>query len=1226
MTNLTCFWHPKKGYHDLSLDDVCIDCGRTMGHPLQRLPVTDLDGFKVIASIDRGYYSATYEAEGVLGQSVCLKVIPRAIYTMHGKDFLEECKKHALVARGTQHLVGIRHVFDAEVLFDGETDSLPCHVAVLDYVGGRSLRRVLQQPELLSAQVTAQIAMDLLRLLQELERKQVFHNDLHDANILIQELSQDVERGGEAIAPTIRAVAVDLGSVRDASRSDEATQTADSHQVTDHLMRLALQVMPDPMKAPDIEYRLAVALNDIADLLKPDSVVQRSPNFDDLISSIESAFIAASSPWKKPAGGLARFGDSFNAQTMRPWFVPRLLVDPNGEWQRRIESSGPLVITGMRGCGKTMLLRALQFHARASRIGGDEDAFVPANEILSQLRSDGYVGLYVSCNRLLDGLGKPDNEVHEPYARLFLCYAREALQALRHLAELTGRDSISPIAPRPIATVISSLVSNSGVEGSESIPVLERKIHDMLRALASRSSTYQLTSHPVTAMPSLAAAITECAEVWADARVLFLLDDVSTRHLNEASIQDLLSKLMFANESCAFKVTTEAQTLELVLKSPGLVEEARIGRDYDAFDLASAIYEKLRSPGGHAGRDFVAEVLQQRADLSGSHPSWTPREIMGDRHLVDIARKIASSTDSSPARKNVYFGMSALAAVCVGDIGDVISIYELILSKAGRIESVPVHAKHQSGAFQEFCSRRLYHLSRRQGRLKQFADGFAKAAHDLLIQSAKRNSSRIRDYASVYVRVTTGDADRQFQQLRELMDAGVFVLTGGPDKPRTKTRDSDPVAQYTLTFRKLLGLSSAIGLSQRDRFELSGQRLIDWLDNPAESSDLLKRNLAADIGGDDDESAFDVDVDVDVDEGELTLFSEPGEGAGDSVSQDGSSYDIADTHDPSIKSIPYPTMGESDVAELVKLRPHTLITGRGFEERTLASTRRLLDSFIPERTVLVTYPLDGYGVEISKRLSEADTEVEVVPSGASFSLPMAPRAGLGVVDTTGLAKPFIYHAVRELLKRDGRVMVVHTDAEHHYPLNNDVEARLAGAPDNDYARLEACHDILTGEKRPYHFVPLHLDDVDDGRRRVLFASSSAKHERLFSLLEEREFDHVEILVPQEDSPRARLAGLAARVAAQDFHSCVTREVPSGNPMAALRALRDVYEQFYALSNFNFEVGMTGSKLHAVAIAAASCALKFSQVWYVRPNEFDSHRFTTGVGRTRVFLIENGRHQ
>lgn len=329
-----------------------------MGHPLRNVPVSGLEGFEVIEALDRGFYSATYVAkQGMLGQLVCLKVIPRSIYEMRGKNFVDECRQHAEVAQGTQHLVGIRDAFDAEVVFDGESESMPCHVAVLDYVKGRSLRTLLEEPAALPARMTAQVAVDLLRLLAELERKQVFHNDLHDGNILVEDLTQEVERGAEAIDPFTRAVAVDLGSVLDESRSNESAQIADSHQVTEHLMRLALQVMPDPVSATDVDFRLAIALNDIADLLRPDNVTQRNPNYDDLIASIRSAFVAASSPWKKPADGLPRFGDSFNAQTMRPWFVPRLLVDPGGEWQRRIESSGPLVITGMRGCGKTMLLR-----------------------------------------------------------------------------------------------------------------------------------------------------------------------------------------------------------------------------------------------------------------------------------------------------------------------------------------------------------------------------------------------------------------------------------------------------------------------------------------------------------------------------------------------------------------------------------------------------------------------------------------------------------------------------------------------------------------------------------------------------------------------------------------------------------------------------------------------------------------------------------------------------
>ena len=1228
MTNLTCFWHPKLGYVDLALDNTCDQCARTMGYPLDHLPVSGLRDLQVTEAIDRGYYSATYVArQGVLGQRVCLKVIPKAIYELRGKDFIKECLQHSEVAAGTQHLVKIRDAFDAEVVFEGETEPLPCHVAVLDYIDGSSLRTVLERTSL-SATATAQIAVDLLRLLQELENKQVFHNDLHSGNIIIQALPPELERG-DAIDPFTRAVAVDLGSVLDSSRSDEEKQVSDSHQVTAHLMGLALQVMPDPMTAPDLEFRLALALHDIASLLRPENLAQRNPHYPDLIESVRSAFVAATSPWKKPSDGLVRFGDSFNAQTMRPWFVPRLLVDPGGDWQRRVESAGPLIITGMRGCGKTMLLRALQFHARASLAG--DDGGRPAAEILESLRSDGYVGLYVSCNRLLDGLGKPEGPLHEPNSRLFLCYAREALQALRHLIEVGGRQAVSPVAPRPIAALVASLITGSIVEEGDNTHVLERKIVDMLRSLESGQDTYKLNAHPATAMPNLAAAITACAPLWESSRVLFLLDDVSTRHLNEESIRSLLSSLMFVSETCAFKVTTEAQTLELVLKSPGLVETARSGRDYDTFDLASAIYTKLRDGHGRAGREFVADVLQQRATLTASHPNWSPREIMGDQNLVDIARAIVSSTDSSPDRKNVYSGMSALAAVCVGDIGDVISIYELILQKAGRVGTVPVAARHQSGAFQEFCSRRLYQLSRRGGRLKDFADGFARAAHLLLMQSARRNGNRLRDYASVYVRVTTGDTDAQLKELRNLMDAGVFVLTGGPDTPRTKTRDSDPIAQYTLTFRKLLGLASAIGLSQRDRFELSGESLVEWLNHPESSSELLMRNLAssqddlAEGSGEGDEQEdewrYPVSSATVTSPGLLpppTLFDDL-----DDDEEDADAEPCPDQRDrPSLRStIPFPSIQEISTDQLAAIKPHTLITARGFEDRTLVSTQRLLNAFTPVQTLMLTYPLDGQGPRVAELLEASGTQVISLDSDGVFQLLPPLDDGVALVDTTGLSKASIYRAVRELLNRDGRALVMYTEAEQYYPLNEDVAARLASASDDDYARLQACHDILTGEQRPYRFLGMHHTDVDDGRRRVLLASGAAKHERLFSLLEEREYDHVEILVPSGDTPRSELARLAARVAARDFHSCQTYPIVGGDPVEVLEVTRGCFEEFYALANFNFEVGLTGSKLDAVAFAAASTALKFSQVWYVKPNGYDVDRFTTGAGASRLFLVE-----
>ena len=80
-----------------------------------------------------------------------------------------------------------------------------------------------------------------------------------------------------------------------------------------------------------------------------------------------------------------------------------------------------------------------------------------------------------------------------------------------------------------------------------------------------------------------------------------------------------------------------------------------------------------------------------------------------------------------------------------------------------------------------------------------------------------------------------------------IIDAGVFVFAGGSTVPRTKTRDSNPTQQFKLTYRKIYGLVNFIGLAERDRFELSGADLEEWLSEP--SKEILLRNLGGGSSG-----------------------------------------------------------------------------------------------------------------------------------------------------------------------------------------------------------------------------------------------------------------------------------------------------------------------------------------------------------------------------------------
>lgn len=1209
---LCCFLDPEYSSAPRALTDVCPVCNRPYGFPLIEAP-TEIRGFKVVRALNRGFYSAVFQvAQGALETPYVLKVASKAIYekfAAYGKDFEQESRLHRDVAEGSDHLVPIRDMFEADITFGDVT--IPCHVAQLDFVEGDALEDVLTSDPAPGSRTIAQIALDLLQLLEELQAKETFHNDLHDGNVIVQRLSS-TSRRAEALDDSIRAVAIDLGSITDASKSGGTARLGDLRSVARHLESFANRLIVRPGETSDLDYRLAGQLQEIAALLSSEAVNQRPPEFAVLRERIRQAHDFVSSPWKEPPP-LRSIDDSYNAQTLHPWFVPKLLVDPEERWREAISVQGPQVITGMRGCGKTMLLRALMFHARAAaHVESSKEIALP-----QALASDRFVGLYVSCNRLLDPLGSTD-QLHQPDARLFVAYAREALRAIRHLREL---DRTLPAlgAARRIGEVLDDYVADVGpLVDTDDEHVLERLTLRMLASLQRGESRHILRTEPSAAFVALADAVKSASPVWSSASVFYLLDDVSTRHLDAESIQTLMSRLIFNNDTCAFKMTTEEQTLEYVLMSPGLIEKARPGRDYEVFEFGARVYERIRAPlreGG--GTNFIKDILALRAAQYPAHPvNVSPAELLGDERLEGIAQNIATLASTAAERKRVYHGLRALTAVCVGDIGDVLAIYDAMFRRAGA-ERVPIPADVQHQCFLDYCAQRLYHINHRDGRFKDAALGFAQAARDLLVASARGDTGRLRQYSSVYVRVTTDDSDEQFEQLRTLIDAGVFVLEGG--SPRTKTRDDDPVQQFILKYRKLFGLASYIGLSDRDRFELSGEDLREWLAEPKRGKEILMRNLGGPL-----EDADGMEPPLE----EARPSAAPSRGSTvraqtlfESVEPDVEDAAEARRRDE-LARWRAPTSSELTGNDLARSGVRSLVIGLGFEERTLVSARRLLELVQPDHAVLIRYEDEGHGAEIERLVRARTKAVEVLDyrelGPAADALP--PR-GPCLVDVTGLTKPLIFQAVRRALAREGRVLVAHAQAQTHYPLDETIEPILAAEKNGDvWHLLDGLEDVWLGEAGPYSFEHLLRTDADESRRRHLIASASPKHQRLLSLVEQRDFDRIQILAPPGNTPRDDLARRAADVATRLADSPEVTTVESDDLASALHEITQAHQRYYVDGNYNFELGLTGSKLHAVAFAAISATMMISQAWYVRPSVFDPRRFSVGVGESRYFEL------
>ncbi|SFA50185.1 Protein kinase domain-containing protein [Pedobacter suwonensis] len=1213
----SCFLHPKKDdYIEKSLNDKCPDCNLPYGFPLQEDFMPEkINEFKILQPLGRGFYGATYLAEKeskIRTKKVVLKIVPKKIYELFEKDFYNECKIHVEAAVEADHIANVDDAFEEDVEFkNGER--IDCYVAILDYIEGQTLKSFISANSTIPIHTIAQIAIDCLQILSELYKKNIFHNDLHLGNLIVCDLKRSSYRQGE-INGAIKVYVIDFGSSGSKSQSNtETDRLGDLHWVAKILETLSKKIQDSPGTSEERDFRLALLLDERAKVIFPSVSSQRVFSFEEVITHIRQVFSQVTSPWKNPLE-LRSFNDSYNAQTLSPWFVPYLLVDDEDKWISEITSRGPQVITGMRGCGKTMLLRALQFHARATPQNDTEKK--DSSTILERLHKENYLGIYISCTRLLDTLGSHDQSLNSPFERLFVAYSLEALNAIRHLRELKA-ESIKPDAFKIIANVIESNINNCQIlKEAFSEYEIEKALGKILNNLSKGEHNLKISSNPAIVFNELANAIKDCSFDWSSTYVHFLLDDVSTRFLNDQNIISLVSSLLFQSETCAFKFTTEAQTLEMVINSPGNIEQARVGRDYQIFDLGEQVNNKIHK-NKNEGISFVEKILFKRSIYHSNHPkNISPSELLGNQTLQTIAVSIAKEGKSS-SKKTIYHGITAIAGVCVGDIGDIITLYEKILKNWKTNTLLPINSKAQNEAYLELCNSRIFDINRRSTKLFDFAESFAEAAHHLLVQSYKKSKSsnklRLRQYSSIFINISNGDVDQQNRQVRELIDAGIFNFSGGPEASRTNRQGLNPQQQYKLTFRKIYGLNKHIGLSQSDRFELSGEALEKWLNNPKDGKEILIRNLARD-------TVYD-EVDA-LDSGETNFVGDKGYQTNlfDNVKFHNIDRPI---HQDSLTfledRLPCIYSQEISIAALKKISHY--ISSYGFEYATLASAKNIL-SLKALSSIFIKFDEIGQ----KKRIKELANKFKLKSSEIDYKS-FDPQKSLiqksTLIDITGIPQSLIFKLVTNSLNTIDEVSIALTKAKKYYPLNEDITNILEKNKELEDKTeiLKSISEVLKGEVGPYKIIPLLPVETNHSIRRVLVAFASAKHERLYSLLDEREFDRIVIITPKGKSSRNRLARIAAEIALTRFNNCELHEIDENSIDDTINFIAQQYQTYFINQNFSIEIALSGNKIQALSAAIVSQSLKINQCWYIQPSKWDIKRFTKGAEKTNIYTVK-----
>lgn len=1197
MDKYCCFNCPQKDYSEKELSDKCPKCGMNYGFPLDLLPA-EVNGFILEKSIARGFYGSTYLATSKerIPKKRVLKIIPKGIYDLFGKSFENECSQHSQLEN--EHIVEIHDYFDEDVNFNGTI--IPCHVCILDYVDGNPLKKEMELD--ISIERLTQIVIDLLEILEVLKNNGKSHNDLHPGNILVSNLSQGTKRVDQ-IDNSVRLIVIDLNSTSDGTQSSE-TRLGDINWIGKSIQDLSKRFIErkeeNGEELTDKESRILSHFENYGKLLSQKVISTRLPKFDDLIYDIKSTYRHVVDPWNETFT-LKSFDYAYNAQSLKPNYVPAIFVDPDNKFFNESVKPGPLIIYGMRGCGKTILLLGLTFYSRISSSNSDEYSDKGSTGIIERIINDEFIGLYINANRLLDVVGKKDEKIYKPLERVYLRFSLEALRTLRTLKKIDDI-SVVDLYYETLTSEINSKVSNLDIPAISSDKELEDILIKKINLLEkNEGNEISISTAAPATFEDLSTAITNCSPILSNHKIYYLLDDVSTRYLNQKNIIQIISTFIFQSSKCAFKITTEAQTLNAILFSPGNQEKTRIGRDLQTFDLGNLVNEQIRND-----KNFVVNILEKRNILiskdSVSYPH--PATLLGDTSLKEIAINITKTGTNKKNKKQFYHGVTMLSKVCVGDIGDIIHIYNLMLEEYKSSPHTPLKIETQNRVFQNVSANKLFDLDRNKNDLKDFALTFARASYKLLMES--KGSERLRQYNSIYVKITSGDQEFQIDRLRSLVDAGIFIYDGSPLAPRTTGNDTNPLLQFKLAFRKLLGLTNFIGISHSDRFELSGSELETWLRNPQEGEKILLKNKVIEDGDSDEASYGFAEVIINV------------------ASQ--TSLDFVNSKREN-KEIENFFVSENQI--ILGKYPFNIdlindcqqyVLGIGFEDRTYESLNKVINSPSISKIYAIKHKLEeGRFNDIKETLNQSKKEIVILDIDEIYKIDYSLKT---IIDVSGLSKSMIFRLVIKAKKNINEIVILETEAESLSPSEKDLK-EIVNTQEQATEILKAVtENIELGELKPYTIENIYSTDTDESNSRVILCFSSSKFERMLTFLDQKQYDKILIINPNKDDRRSQLARLSAKVIQDKYSSLETEviEIDTSNQNEILKVMTILYQKYYLQEGCNFDIALTGSKVQTVCASIFAGLNKINNCWYVSPKEWKSNAFSSGISDTFIYTV------
>jgi tRNA A-37 threonylcarbamoyl transferase component Bud32/energy-coupling factor transporter ATP-binding protein EcfA2 len=806
----------------------CENCGKPLEFGNQLIDEY-VDGFKLEKYVGRGHYGAVFKARNRIGREYALKLVPVSLYTSAGKEFDEEISKFVRLGQHN-NIASLEDAGTATLSILGS--SISFYFIVMEWVEGVTLTEFTKEGAKTPNEIIS-VLFDVSAALERFESNNLWHNDLNSDNILIQKIdgSQSLTRKHDS--PYICKI-VDTGSAVFRGVKDKE-RLSDLKFLAFHIneLRKASLGASDTFTREE-QFLLAgisILVSRLFDENEERSIVTAKALSVELESTYSNRLLLTSAQ-------LTELSDPFgylNASEFPDDFISPLF-SRGVPWIQSISSaeSKNTLITGPRGCGKTMLLRSMSLNTRSLPNRPDETI----DEIKERLAADGYIAFFVSARIEIGNhcsLSKlPEWANSEELCVLYfsLLFVNQILETVEHgqVAGIWHTDANNE------GEFCNFIAESLGVENYGSISALASQVKKLQHKLVMGELSGEGNSRGLgpNFFSQISSRLVNLCPEFAGKEVVYLLDDFSKPKVPQEVQKSLLPIIFNIGGGYSFRVSAHSESTE---KQDVRGNKYEINREYREINLGGSYLEATASTASLASVDeFIEDIFTRRFEHSKDLQGTKLVDLLGNDDDGPIGERLKKLHKEKAARTFRYHGRNTILKLCSGDISYLIDM----VGKIARVKRSPqASVNTQHSVIRQYAWKELYGLKDISPQsnidLYQVALTFGKFSRFKLISSRKGKSSKAEEYLKIEVELDQA-SDEVVALIADLLQHGVFVDGGF-------SNSSKGLPARKLFFRKIFTPAFPTSYNSGHTVPMTAPVFSEFAKNPVQ---YLRRKIAED--------------------------------------------------------------------------------------------------------------------------------------------------------------------------------------------------------------------------------------------------------------------------------------------------------------------------------------------------------------------------------------------